>query len=80
MTCFPIMMVCLVLHGAEGWFGPHTPTALYYLPIPLLIYLYMIVKRAYNMNNTAFKVADLAFTNNNEFMLLLLTKPQGYTH
>ena len=65
MICFPIMMVCLVIHGTEGWFGKHTPLAIWFLTIPLLIYLVMIIRRAYNMNKNAFRVADVTFTENN---------------
>jgi predicted ferric reductase len=32
------------------------------------------------MRRHPFKVADVAFTNNGEFMLLYLTKPPGYTY
>ena len=65
MICFPIFLIGTILHGNGTWLNFGYPTGVYFIPLPFLIYMIMIFRRAYHMRKDPFKVADVAFTNNN---------------
>jgi hypothetical protein len=42
MICFPIFLICIILHGAGSWLNFGYPTGIYFIPLPFIIYLIMI--------------------------------------
>lgn len=78
MSMMPIFLIATFVHGADGWVNFGFPTSLLFLPIPIVIYFAMIIRRAINMKTKPFYVADASFSNNGNFMFLNLVKPKGY--
>jgi NADPH oxidase 1 len=75
---FPIFLIASFVHGADGWVNFGFPTSVFFLPIPMLIYFFMIFRRIIRMKTKPFYVADASFSNGYNFMFLNLVKPKGY--
>lgn len=76
---FPLFLITTFVHGGEGWINFGFPTSTIFLPIPIIIYFWMILRRLKDLKNRKFYVADASFANGNNFMFLNLIKPEGYT-
>lgn len=77
---FPIFLIASFVHGADGWINFGFPTSCIFLPVSMLIYTIMILRRfTYDKFTRVFRVADASFSNGGNFMFLNLIKPKSYT-
>ena len=65
MLGFPVFLIVTILHGAGTWLNFGYPTGVYFIPLPFIVYMFMIMRRAYEIKKRPFKVADVAFSNKN---------------